>query len=32
MLLERLDAGRSLQEVPLETAVEVWGGLTRQLT
>ncbi|WP_104172511.1 aminoglycoside phosphotransferase family protein [Arthrobacter sp. Y81] len=32
MLLERLDAGRSLQEVPLETAVEVWGGLTRQLS
>jgi streptomycin 6-kinase len=32
MLLERLDAGRSLQDVPLETAVEVWGGLTRQLS
>ncbi len=32
MLLERLDAGRSLQEVPMETAVEVWGGLTRQLS
>lgn len=32
MLLERLDAGRSLQDVPLETAVQVWGGLTRQLS
>ena len=32
MLLERLDAGRSLQEVPLDTAAEVWGGLTRQLS
>lgn len=32
MLLERLDACRSLQDVPLETATEVWGGLTRQLS
>jgi len=32
MLLERLDACRSLQDVPLDTAVEVWGGLTRQLS
>lgn len=32
MLLERLDAGRSLQHVPMETAVEVWGSLTQQLS
>lgn len=32
MLLERLDPCRSLQDVPLDTAVEVWGGLTRQLS
>ncbi|WP_120953886.1 aminoglycoside phosphotransferase family protein [Arthrobacter oryzae] len=32
LLLERLDAGRSLQDVPLETAVPVWGGLVRQLS
>jgi streptomycin 6-kinase len=32
MLLERLDSSRSLHTVPLETAVEVWGGLTRQLS
>lgn len=32
MLLERLDAGRSLQDVPLEAAMVVWGGLMRQLT
>ncbi|MBP1234903.1 streptomycin 6-kinase [Arthrobacter sp. PvP102] len=32
MLLERLDAGCCLQQVPMETAVEVWGGLTRQLS
>ena len=32
LLLERLEAGRSLQDVPLETAVPVWGGLVRQLS
>ncbi|MCU1530955.1 MAG: aminoglycoside resistance protein [Arthrobacter sp.] len=32
LLLERLDAARSLQDVPLETAVPVWGGLVRRLS
>jgi streptomycin 6-kinase len=32
MLLERLDSGRSLQDVPLDAAVEVWGGLMRKLS
>ena len=32
LLLERLDACRSLLDVPLETAVTVWGGLVRQLS
>ena len=32
MLLERLDAGRSLQTCRWTTAVEVWGGLVRQLS
>lgn len=32
MLLERLDAGRSLRTEPMDTAVEVWGGLMRQLS
>lgn len=32
MLLERLDPGCSLQTVPLEEAVVVWGGLMRQLS
>ncbi|MDQ0756980.1 aminoglycoside phosphotransferase family protein [Arthrobacter sp. B3I4] len=32
LLLERLDAGRSLQDVPLDTAAEIWGGLVRQLS
>ena len=32
MLLERLDAGRSLQTEPMDTAVEVWGGLMRELS
>lgn len=32
MLLERLEAGRSLQTVPMETAAEVWGGLMRELS
>ena len=31
LLLERLDADRSLQDVPLEAASEIWGGLVRQL-
>ncbi|MDP9988117.1 streptomycin 6-kinase [Arthrobacter oryzae] len=31
MLLERLDAGRSLADVPLDDAAVVWGGLVRQL-
>lgn len=31
MLLERLDACRSLEDVPLDAAAAVWGGLTRQL-
>jgi streptomycin 6-kinase len=32
LLLERLDAERSLQEVPLDAAVDVWGGLVRRLS
>lgn len=32
MLLERLDAGRSLQTEAMDTAVEVWGGLMRDLS
>lgn len=32
LLLERLDAERSLQDVPLELATGVWGGLVRQLS
>lgn len=32
LLLERLDARHSLQEVPMETAVTVWGGLVRRLS
>jgi streptomycin 6-kinase len=32
MLLERLDPVRSLQDAPMETAVEVWGGLVRKLS
>ncbi|MGN6441330.1 MAG: aminoglycoside phosphotransferase family protein [Arthrobacter sp.] len=31
MLLERLDAGRSLAGLPLDDAAVVWGGLVRQL-
>lgn len=31
LLLERLDAARSLQDVPLDAAAGVWGGLMRQL-
>jgi streptomycin 6-kinase len=32
MLLERLDAGRSLRTEPMDTALEVWGGLMRELS
>ena len=32
LLLEPLDAGRSLQDVPLDAAAGVWGGLVRQLS
>ena len=32
MLLERLDARRSLQSVPMDSAVEVWAGLMPQLS
>ena len=32
LLLERLDACRSLLDVPLDTAVTAWGGVVRQLS
>ncbi|MFF2031984.1 aminoglycoside phosphotransferase family protein [Arthrobacter sp. NPDC058192] len=32
LLLERLDASRSLLDVPLEAAVPVWGNLVHQLS
>ncbi|HEX9088559.1 MAG TPA: aminoglycoside phosphotransferase family protein, partial [Arthrobacter sp.] len=32
LLLERLDAARSLQDVPMDEAVPVWGGLVRRLS
>src|SRR6478735_12719290 len=32
LLLERLDAERPLQDVPLADAVDVWGALVRQLS
>ncbi len=32
LLLERLDADRSLQDVPMDEAVPVWGGLVRRLS
>jgi streptomycin 6-kinase len=32
MLLERLDAGRSLRKVPMADAAMVWGGLVRRLS
>ena len=32
LLLERLDAARSLQDVPMDVAVPVWGGLVRRLS
>ncbi|MFP5312742.1 MAG: aminoglycoside phosphotransferase family protein [Actinomycetes bacterium] len=31
MLLERLDAGASLADLPMDHAAPVWGGLVRQL-
>ena len=31
LLLERLDSGRSLADVPMDDAARVWGGLVRQL-
>ncbi|MGO4385257.1 aminoglycoside phosphotransferase family protein [Specibacter sp. RAF43] len=31
MVIDRLNAGQSLISVPMDTAVEVWGGLVRQL-
>ncbi|MET3922121.1 aminoglycoside phosphotransferase family protein [Arthrobacter sp. UYEF20] len=32
LLLERLDAARSLQDVPLDAAVPVWGAVVRRLS
>lgn len=32
LLLERLDAGRRLQDVPFPEAARVWGGLVRELS
>jgi streptomycin 6-kinase len=32
LLLERLDAARSLQDLPVEAAVPVWGELARRLS
>jgi streptomycin 6-kinase len=32
LLLERLDADRSLQDAPMDVAVPVWAGLVRQLS
>ncbi|NUU32411.1 aminoglycoside phosphotransferase family protein [Arthrobacter sp. C9C5] len=32
LLLERLDAERSLQDVPLDAAADVWGGIVHQLS
>jgi streptomycin 6-kinase len=32
LLLERLDAGRSLQDVPMDSAVPVWGALLGRLS
>ncbi|XAS65151.1 aminoglycoside phosphotransferase family protein [Pseudarthrobacter sp. So.54] len=32
LLLERLDAARSLQDEPMDVAVPVWGGLVRRLS
>ncbi len=31
-LLERLDAGRSLWQLPMEEAISIWGGLVRALS
>lgn len=32
LLLERLDAGRSLREVPVDSAVPFWGAVVRRLS
>ncbi|MCB5274359.1 hypothetical protein BJG92_01892 [Arthrobacter sp. SO5] len=32
LLLERLDAGRSLQDIPLDAAASIWGALVRRLS
>lgn len=32
LLLERLDAGRRLQDVPFPQAAEIWGALVRELS
>lgn len=32
LLLERLDPGRPLHDVPLDAAVGIWGGLVRRLS
>ncbi|MBO1267393.1 aminoglycoside phosphotransferase family protein [Arthrobacter cavernae] len=32
LLLERLDAGRWLQDVPLEQCPDIWGSMVRQLS
>lgn len=32
LLLERLDAGHSLQDVPLDAAADIWGGIVHQLS
>jgi streptomycin 6-kinase len=32
LLLERLDVERSLQDVPLAAAADVWGGIVRELS
>ncbi|WP_426006801.1 aminoglycoside phosphotransferase family protein [Paenarthrobacter sp. NyZ202] len=32
MLLERLDATRWLQDIPLDEAAEIWGGIMRRLS
>ncbi|MGY2743050.1 aminoglycoside phosphotransferase family protein [Pseudarthrobacter sp. O4] len=32
LLLERLDAARSLQDLPLDSAVAVWGAVVRRLS
>ena len=32
MLVERMDAGKCLQQAPMDEAIEVWGGLVKQLS